>query len=180
VLLTALARGHGLELREMPLTADGHLVWSEEQAATGEAADPFATARVLLPGALAPAVAPLERDPVRLAEPVLLEGYKTQGATWTLDGQVLRVALDRLPSAGPLTPALLKASSACIGLLCRDGEGWLLRPLAVQAKSKGVLTAYHGGDWALGPTDPKVVKAESKSGDPVAVLRERAGRLLRR
>ena len=52
--------------------------------------------------------------------------------------------------------------------------------LAVQTVKSKVSTAYHGGDWALGPTDPKVVKAESKSGDPVAVLRERAGRLLRR
>lgn len=181
LLLGALAQHRGLEVREMPLTGDGHLVWSEEQATAGEPADPFSTARVLLPAALAPATAPLDRNPVLLAEPVLLEGYKTQGETWTLDGQVVRVALDRLPSAGPLTPVLLKASTACIGLLCRDeGAGWLLRPLAVQAKSKGTVTAYHGGDWALGPTDPKVVKAESKSGDPVAVLRERAGRLLRR
>jgi hypothetical protein len=117
---------------------------------------------------------------VQLNEPVLLEGYRTKGESWLVDGQSLRVEIDRLPAAGPLTPALLKASTACIGLLRHDGAGWLLRPLAVQAKSKGASTAYHGGDWALGPTDPKVVKAESKSGDPVAVLRERAGRLLRR
>jgi len=180
LLLTALAQHRSLEVREMPASADGKLVWEEERAALGEPADPFATARVLLPEALAPATAPLDRHPVQLNELVLLESYKTQGESWAVDGQSLRVETDRLPAAGPLTPALLKASTACIGLLRHDGAGWLLRPLAVQAKSKGAITAYHGGDWALGPTDPKVVKAESKSGDPVAVLRERAGRLLRR
>ena len=45
---------------------------------------------------------------------------------------------------------------------------------------KGKTTAAHNGEWALGPTDPKVVKAEARAGDAVAVLRERAGRLLRR
>lgn len=180
LLLTALAQQRGLELRGVSLTADGRLLWEEDRAALGEPADPFATARVLLPGVLAPAVAPLDRHPVQLNEPVLLEGYRTAGGDWTVDGQRLRVEADRLSATGPLTPALLKASTACIGLLRHDGSGWLLRPLAVQAKSKGASRAYHGGDWALGPTDPKVVKAESKSGDPVAVLRERAGRLLRR
>jgi hypothetical protein len=180
LLLTALAQQRGLEMRDMPLTAERRLLWQEESAALGEPADPFATARVLLPDAVAAATAPLDRHPVQLNEPVLLEGYKTQGETWAVDGQSLRVEIDRLPAAGPLTPALLKASTACIGLLRHDGAGWLLRPLAVQAKSKGTITAYHGGDWALGPTDAKVLKVEEKSGDPVAVLRERAGRLLRR
>jgi hypothetical protein len=180
VLLTALAQHRGLELRELPLTADGNLLWQEERAELGEPADPFATARVLLPEAIAPAAAPLDRHPVQLNEPVLIEGYKTKGENWVLDSHSLRIETDRLPVAGPLTPALLKASTACIGLLRHDGAGWLLRPLAVQAKSKGASSAYHGGNWALGPTDAKVLKAESKSGDPVAVLRERAGRLLRR
>lgn len=180
LLLTALARQRSVELREVSLTADGRLLWEEDRAALGETADPFATARVLLPGALAPAVAPLDRHPVQLNEPVLLEGYRTVGSSWTVDGRSLRIEVDRLPATGPLTPALLKASIACIGLLRHDGSGWLLRPLAVQVKGKSSNAAYHGGDWALGPTDPKVVKAESKSGDPVAVLRERAGRLLRR
>ncbi|MFD0478876.1 hypothetical protein ACFQ0B_69860 [Nonomuraea thailandensis] len=40
--------------------------------------------------------------------------------------------------------------------------------------------AAHNGDWALGPTDPKAAKAEARNGDVVAVLRERAGRLLRK
>lgn len=56
----------------------------------------------------------------------------------------------------------------------------MLQPLAVQAKAGRKTVTAHNGDWALGPTDPRVAKALAKAGDPVAVLRERAGRLLRK
>ena len=45
---------------------------------------------------------------------------------------------------------------------------------------KRKLVAVHNGDWALGVSDPKAAKADAAAGDAVAVLRERAGRLLRR
>ena len=50
----------------------------------------------------------------------------------------------------------------------------------MQATVKRKPVEAHTGDWAGGVTDPKVAKAEAKAGDAVAVLRERAGRLLRR
>lgn len=179
-LLTALAEHRSLELRELRLTAGGDLLWQDEKAVAGEPADPFATARVLLPTATAAPVAPLDRHPVRLAEPVLMEGHRIKGDSWELDGRAIAVETDHLPACGPLTPALLRASTACIGLLHWDAGNWTLRPLAVQAKAKGKPVQAHNGDWALGPTDPKVVRAAARSGDAVAVLRERAGRLLRR
>ncbi|MFI9504663.1 hypothetical protein [Nocardia sp. NPDC052566] len=179
-LLTALAEHRVLELTEMPLAASGDLVWQDERAKAGEAADPFVTATVLLPQAQAPAVAPLDRDPVHIAEPVLVEGYRIVDGALELDGHRLTVELDALPSSGPLTAVAVRGSGAMIGLLRWDAGGWSVRPLAVQRKVKGTLTAVHGGDWALGPTDPKVAKAQAKSGDAVAVLRERAGRLLRK
>jgi hypothetical protein len=179
-LLRALAEHRSADLADVPLTAAGDLLWREDQAIVGEPADPFATARLRLADALAPAVPPLERHPVRIAEPVLLEGHTINGDTLDLDGSTLAVDLDRLPGCGPLTPELVAASSACVGLLRWDGGRWLLQPLAVQATVKRKAVEAHGGDWALGPTDPKVVKAEARAGDAVAVLRERAGRLLRR
>ncbi|MCO6007340.1 hypothetical protein NE236_20375 [Actinoallomurus purpureus] len=179
-LLRALAEHRSADLADVPLTAAGDLLWREDQATVGEPADPFATARLRLADALAPAVPPLERHPVRIAEPVLLEGYTINGDTLDLDGNTLAVDLDRLPGCGPLTPELVAASSACVGLLRWDGGRWLLQPLAVQATVKRKAVEAHGGDWALGPTDPKVVKAEARAGDAVAVLRERAGRLLRK
>jgi hypothetical protein len=186
VLLGALAARRGLDVSGLPLLDGGDLVWRDDQARVGEPADPFATARVRLAAALAPPVPPLDRHPVRIAEPVLMERYSTTvsdgGAAVALDlgGNTLAVDVDRLPACGPLTPELVAASSACLGLVRWDGGCWRLQPLAVQATVKRRSVVVSNGDWALGPTDPKVVKAEAKAGNAVAVLRERAGRLLRR
>ncbi|WP_214411009.1 hypothetical protein [Sphaerisporangium fuscum] len=185
VLLGALAERRALEVDGMPLLAGGDLVWTDERARLGDAADPFAVARLQLPAAQAPAVRPLDRHPARICEPVLVEGYTAtpgeDGAVaFDLGGNVIVADTARLPACGPLTPELVAASSACLGLVRWDGGRWTLQPLAVQATVKRKPVAAHSGDWALGPTDPKVAKAEAKSGDAVAVLRERAGRLLRK
>ncbi|WP_242884272.1 hypothetical protein [Actinomadura litoris] len=179
VLMAALAERRSVTVHDLPLSA-GHLRWDDAKAALAEAADPFATARLMLAGSVAPAVPPLERHPVRISEPVLVEGHTVNGTTWSLDGHEIEVDVERLPSCGPLTPALVAASTSCIGLLRWDGGRWRLQPLAVQATVKKKPVEAHTGDWALGPTDPKVVKAVAKSGDVVTVLRERAGRLLRK
>ena len=52
--------------------------------------------------------------------------------------------------------------------------------MATTFRMKKATVAVHNGDWAQGIPDPKVAKAEAASGDAVAVLRERAGRLLRK
>ncbi|TMR24413.1 hypothetical protein ETD86_04585 [Nonomuraea turkmeniaca] len=181
VLLGALAEHRTLEITDMPLLGGGDLVWHDDRARAGEEADPFATARVQLGAAVAAPVPPLDRHPVRIAEPVFIEGYTVDGETLELGGgNMLALDLDRLPSSTPLTPELVAASTACLGLLHWDGGRWTLQPIAVQATVKKKPVAVHTGDWAMGPTDPKVVKAEAKAGDAVAVLRERAGRLLRK
>ncbi|MFI9593208.1 hypothetical protein [Nonomuraea sp. NPDC052265] len=180
VLMGALAEHRSVEIDGMPLLPGGDLLWHDDRARTGAEADPFTTARVQLAGASAPATPPLDRHPVRIAEPVLVEGYTVDGQALDLGGNKLTLDLDRLPTSCPLTPELVAASSACIGLVRRDGGRWLLQPLAVQATVKKKPVTVHNGDWATGPTDPKVVKAEAKAGDVVAVLRERAGRLLRK
>ncbi|MDT0316789.1 hypothetical protein [Streptomyces millisiae] len=179
-LLAALAERRALEISELPLLPGGDLVWDDARATVGEPTDPFATARVSLPLAVAPPTPPLERHPVRIAEPVLVEGYTSDGGTLELDGTTLPLDVRRLPACGPLTPRLVAASSACLGLLRRDGDRWLLQPLALQATVRRAPVEAHSGAWALGVTDPKIAKAETRAGDPVAVLRERAGRLLRK
>ncbi|MFI1988919.1 hypothetical protein [Actinoplanes sp. NPDC020271] len=176
----ALAEHRTVEVTGMGLTPGGDLIWDETKAAAGEPADPFAAARVRLGAAGALPVAPLDRHPATLAEPVLLEGYGHADGAFDLGGGVtLALDLDRLPAAGPLTPALAGASTACLGLLRWDGR-WLLQPLAVQTLVKKKPVTVHGGDWALGPTEAKAAKAEAAAGTAVDVLRERAGRLLRK
>ncbi|MET7771783.1 hypothetical protein [Nocardia sp. NPDC005366] len=179
-LLRALAEHRALAVTDLPLTASGDLLWRDDRAELDAPADPFTTARVRLADAVGPAAPPLERDPVHLAEPVLLEGYRVRDGAVELDGHRLAVDVERLPGCGPLTPSAVTSSSACIGLVRWDAGRWMLRPLAVRRMVKGAPVDAHNGDWALGPTDPKVVKALAKSGDSVAVLRERAGRLLRK
>jgi hypothetical protein len=184
VLLHALAKQTAVAITGMPLLPSGDLVWDDARARPDEPADPFATARLVLPAAVAPAVPPLQRHPAGIAEPVLMEGYATSAGTTLIlsggPGDGIAVATGRLPACGPLTPELVAASSACIGLLRWDAGRWLVQPLAVQATVKKATVAVHNGDWAQGITDPKAVKAEAKAGDAVSVLRERAGRLLRK
>ncbi|MEH1164252.1 hypothetical protein V6V47_02555 [Micromonospora sp. CPCC 205539] len=183
LLLTALTERRALTVTDLPLHG-GDLRWVDDRVQLDEPADPFATARVLLPSASALAIAPLDRHPTAIAEPVLLEGHPVRdeggGLTIELDGESVALAVDRLPAAGPLTAELVAASSACLGLLRWDGDRWLVQPLAVTATVKRRPVQAHNGDWASGVTDPKVAKEEAKAGDAVAVLRERAGRLLRR
>jgi hypothetical protein len=183
VLLAALAERRALEVTDVPLLDGGDLVWRDDQARASEPTDPFATARVQLGAAAGPAVPPLDRHPVRIAEPVLVEGYGVvrddPELAFDLGGARLAVDLDRLPSCGPLTVDLVAGSSACLGLLRWDAGRWSLQPLAVQTTVKRKTTAVHGADWALGPAAGKAAKG-SPGGDVVAVLRERAGRLLRR
>ncbi|MEU5552061.1 MULTISPECIES: hypothetical protein [unclassified Micromonospora] len=183
VLLAAVAQRRSATVTDLPVRG-ADLTWCEAQARPGEPADPFATGRLLLADATAAATAPLDRHPAAIAEPVLLEGYRVRkggdGLTLDRDGESIGVAVERLPAAGPLTAALVAASTACLGLARWDDGRWWVQPLAVQASVKRAPVEAHNGDWAEGVTDPKVAKAEARAGDAVAVLRERAGRLLRR
>ncbi|NBM18533.1 hypothetical protein [Streptomyces sp. GC420] len=182
-LLAALGEGRSMELTGMPVTADGDLIWNDEHARTGEPADAFTTARVVLPTAAEPATAPLDRHPARIAVPVFLEGYAVQGGDATafaFAGQRLTVDTDRVPAAGPLTPEAVAASTACIGLLRWDAGTFHVQPLAVETTLRKKTVAVHAGAWAGGTADKAGARAEKAATDAVASLRERAGRLLRK
>ncbi|MFF1649082.1 hypothetical protein [Streptomyces sp. NPDC058240] len=183
-LLAAVSEGRSMDLTDMPVTTEGDLVWSDEHARRGEPADAFATARVALPTATDVATAPLDRHPARIAVPVFLEGYAAHkdddALTFTLAGDPLAVDTDRIPTAGPLTPEAVAASGACIGLLRWDAGTYRVQPLAVETTVRKKAVAIHAGGWAGGTTDKTGVKAEKAATDAVTVLRERAGRLLRK
>jgi hypothetical protein len=173
-----------MDLADMPVTAEGDLIWSDEHARPSQPADPFATARVALPTATDPATAPLDRHPARIAVPVFLEGYTARkdddALAFTVAGHPLVVDTDRIPAAGPLTPEAVAASGACIGLLRWDAGSFSVQPLAVETTVRKKAVAVHAGGWAGGTTDKEGVKAEKAATDATSVLRERAGRLLRK
>jgi hypothetical protein len=209
-LLAAISEGRAMDLVGMPLTAAGDLLWDDEHARLGEPADSFATARVALSTATVPATAPLDRHPAGIAVPVFLEGYSVSkgtpeadgttststgsgpgsgsgagtgtgtGLTFTVAGHSLAVDTDRIPVAGPLTPAAVAKSGACIGLLRWDAGAFVLQPLAVETTVKKKPVTVHAGGWAGGTTDKAGIKAEKAAADAATVLRERAGRLLRK
>ncbi|MFG2986306.1 hypothetical protein ACGFYQ_34480 [Streptomyces sp. NPDC048258] len=183
-LLAAVGEGRSMEITDMPATAEGDLVWSDGHARPGEPADAFATARVALPTATEAPTAPLDRHPARISVPVFLEGYAAQteddALTFTVAGHPLAVDTDRIPTAGPLTPEAVAASGACIGLLRWDAGTYRIQPLAVETTVRKKAVAIHAGGWAGGTTDKAGVRAEKAATDAVAVLRERAGRLLRK
>jgi hypothetical protein len=182
-LLSAVSQGRSMDLAGMPATAEGDLIWSDAHARPGEPAAPFATARVALPGAAGAVTAPLDRHPARIAVPVFLEGYTARrdgdALVFTVAGHPLAVDADRIPVAGPLTPGAVAASGACIGLLRWDAGAFILQPLAVETIARKKAVAVHAGQWAGGTTDTAGVKAEKAATEAAAVLRERAGRLLR-
>ncbi|MFJ6443265.1 hypothetical protein [Streptomyces sp. NPDC091649] len=183
-LLGAVSEGCSMVLDAMPVTDEGDLVWDDERARTGEPADAFTTARVMLSAATAARVAPLDRHPVRIAVPVLLEGYTVRSEegrlAFDVAGRLLAVDTDRAPAAGPLTPEAVAASHSCVGLLRWDAGAFLVQPLAVESTVRKKAVAVHAGAWAGGTTDKAGVRAEKAATDAVAVLRERAGRLLRK
>ncbi|SFI50474.1 hypothetical protein [Amycolatopsis regifaucium] len=183
-LLAAVSEGRSMDLVDMPVTAEGDLLWQDEHARISEPADAFATARVALATATTPAAVPLNRHPARIAVPVFLEGYGIEGdedaLAFTFAGNHLAVDTDRVPVAGPLTPKAVANSSACLGLLRWDDGGFRLQPFAVETTVRKKTTAVHAGAWAGGTTDKAGLKAEKAATDAAAVLRERAGRLLRK
>ena len=184
-LLTAAGEGRSMDLDAMPVTADGDLIWNDDHARPGEPADAFATARVALPTAADAATAPLDRHPARIAVPVFLEGYTARKnddgvLTFTVAGHPLAVDTDRIPAAGPLTPETVAASGACIGLLRWDAGSFSVQPLAVEATVRKKAVVVHAGGWAGGTADKAGAKAEKAATDATSVLRERAGRLLRK
>ena len=183
-LLAAVSEGRSTDVADMPVSAEGDLIWSDDHARPGKSADPFATARVALPIASDAPTAPLDRHPARIAVPVFLEGYAVRkdedALAFVVAGHPLVVDTDRIPAAGPLTPEAVAASGACIGLLRWDAGSFSLQPLAVETTVRKKAVAVHAGGWAGGTADKDGVKAEKAATEAIAVLQERAGRLLRK
>ena len=152
-LLKALETGKCLKIDNAELRSDGDLILRSKPK-LGRAAKPFSLTDQIGP---LPAVAPLMRHPVQLAELVVLDG-----------DHGFEIATERLSDPAEITASVMKSARQVIGLLRFDREQWRLQPLCVDS-GKAVITA---GESLL-----KVrTKLKSKT---LAILKERSGRLLR-
>jgi hypothetical protein len=179
-LLRAISEHLALDVRDLTLLPTGDLLWD----GTAKVGKPFPfldeAARCLAPGvapaAALPVVEPADRHPVQLAVPVYLDGYNVQDGDEPLlswdDGTRLPVALRRLSSASELQPEQVAASTALLGLLRFDGGAWAVQPLAVRLGGK------KGGAEFTGSGAYEFVR--KGKGETLAVLQERASRLLRK
>jgi hypothetical protein len=174
-LLKALAGQQAVVLGDATLLPTGDLLLDGTAKVKGANSSLDVARKALGPGTKlrAASVAALDRHPLQLAEPVYLENYKANEDGTSLDpgdGATLRVATERISAISELQPAQVAGSAALFGLLRFDGGAWAVQPLAV-AGSKG--PAFTGSGAAEPPKT-------GKKKPTLAILRERAGRLLRK
>jgi hypothetical protein len=132
----------------------------------------------LAPGLAGPtfvSVAPEDRHPIQLAEPVFLpvcQVKKGKPPTVEADGASLPLAVERISRASELASADLTEATSLLGLLRFDGGRWAIQPLALSLGGKKAGEVFTG----QGMADHLTVK---KKGGTLGILRERASRLLR-
>jgi len=175
-LLEGLSQGVALHVRDIELLPSGDIIWDAAKAELGEKSKLLGVAaRYLVPQASEPAIVkplpPLDRHHVQLAEPVVLVSYTLVDDTLQLaDG--MAVPLDaRWNADSELTRDVLTASAVLFGLLRYDAGRWTIQPISVGTRA-GKLTF-------VGQAGAKLFTKPPKS-NPVAILEERAGRLLRK
>ena len=175
-LLRTISQRVALKVEGMTLLPTGDLLW-DGKATVGKAVDVTALAeRLLAPGAKdapeSPTVAPADRHPVQIAEPIYLADYQAKkSAPPTLqfaDAAELPVAVQRISPASELQAEAAAGSKAMLGLLRFDGGSWSVQPLAVTGAKTEEYTGSGVHEY-LG----------KKKGATLAVLQERASRLLR-
>jgi hypothetical protein len=166
-LLAAAAEGRSMDLADMPLTAEGDLLWDDALARTGEPADAFATARVALPAARAAATAPLDRHPARLAVPVFLEGYAPRRG----DGGTLEFVFPGRGAAAAATPTGEGAAAGAGG----DAEAASAVPVTPAASAQDTGAAVAVDATRVPPAGPLTPEAVAASTACIALLRWDAG-----
>ncbi len=162
-LFDAFRTSNALEVSGMTALSTGALLWDASRAVKGAKFKPLDVARDHLHEVSFGRPSPEDRHPVHLALPIFLEGYTATQDAVEIEGGSVPVERTRVEPDSALG-AGLAGTKRCLGLMRFDGGAWRLTPL-VATKSKKLM-------WSVSP--PK------REGDTVAVLRERASKLLRR
>jgi hypothetical protein len=170
--------GHQIfQIDDMTLLPGGDLLWDGKAKAKGAAAFVKLVESRFAPGATDAAcgvvTAASDRHPVQLAEPVYLPSYTVDRVTSAIDlGDVkLPIAIRRISSGSELQLSHIETSKSLFGLLRFDGGQWEIQPLAVVTDGKKPELLFTGGAASA---------ARGKKSPVLAILRERASRLLRK
>jgi hypothetical protein len=176
-----------IKLTDMQMLGTGDLLWDESRAALGPSYSPFDIAESFLASSAKltrPSLSGLDRHPAQLAELFFLRDFKTVkieshkskrgSAAELVEEQALEVSGTKLPLSGArlsdssgMTMERIAKASALVGLLRFDRGRWSVQPLAIKI----------GSQVELAGVPPQSLKSKD---DTVAVLRERAGKLLRK
>jgi len=178
-LLEAYAKNQTLHLSDLELLPTGDLIWREVGITIGKKYDLINLAGEFFgenPTGkfVPPVIAPGDRHPIQLAEPIFLDNYQivAQGDQLSLKlGEVdnLAIATDRISPLSELDTQAITNSSQIFGLLRFDGGSWAVQPLTVKVKGKLIFTGQNAA---------KIRKSPPKN-SVVGTLQERASRLLR-
>ncbi len=170
-LIEAYTRSKSLHIDGMDMVGAGDLLWDPSKAQVAKATDPFKVAREACESGIVLAdVAPLDRHPVQLGVLVHLSDYKVtkkdDGRVLTQGDLVLPIDDVRVSTSSDLAEGAMTGSDECVGLLRFDASSWHLQPL-LATKSKKVLKTGSSASLKI------------KSGSTLAILKERASKLLR-
>ena len=175
LLFTSWSKGKALDIKGMTLRDSGDLIWDGSKAKLGKSYDLFVMANQFFGSDAAPLrvadVSPEDRHPIQIALPVYTAGYKVakSGERFEVDLGGASVGVDgaRMSDVGSFGASDIQGTKECFGLLRFDAGNWSLQPL-VATKGKVLMRA---GDKA---------STSRNSSSTISVLKERAGKLLRK
>lgn len=182
LLFEALAQQQTLQIEKSQLLPTGDLIWdiNTVNPTLGEAYELLKLANIFSPNTtndipILCSIAPGDRHPIQIAEPVFLGGYKitnqNDAISLNWDGNpALDIAMERLSSLSKLTVENLVKSAQMFGLLRFDAGHWSVQPLFITIKSKRICPSQTAIEILNKPPDP----------NKITVLQERSSRLLRK
>ncbi|QSJ19336.1 hypothetical protein JYQ62_11790 [Nostoc sp. UHCC 0702] len=180
-LLEAFAQNRILQIKDIPLLPTGDLLWQGQ----GELAQNYNLmeraakffAENATDGLTYCTVAPSDRHPIQIAEPIFLNNYKVVKKDENLvlswgEADELSIATERISTLAELDLETIAKSNQIFGLLRFNAGKWAIQPLAATIKGKLIYT---------GKTAAQVIsRKDSLKGSVVGILQERSSRLLRK
>ncbi|GAA5529362.1 hypothetical protein [Herpetosiphon gulosus] len=178
LLFDSLSSAKALILRDAPVLPTGQLLWDVQTTSLGakyellDIAERHFGLNPKQPLAQAQ-LAPEQRHPVHVAEPVVLSNYQltqsTEACTITTAEHSFKLDLGFI-NGTEIDLAVLESAHRLFGMVRYDAGEWLLRPLSTSLKK--------GKPLFIGLENGKVFKKAPKN-NAVGILKERASRLLR-